>query len=168
MTKKNFKANEANVKQNIESQEVVNEATQVEETQATKQNSELEAAKAKLEELKKQQAEMRAKLEELKAKQKLESGRPVRLCEFSVYCIDSEATKGLIDDGDAKGEFVVKSDVHYKSEKAAIDMAKGRITDDKVDTSYTYLLYKVNKKTGNALLVSKIYIDESTKQVVIE
>ena len=122
------------------------------------------AAKAEAEELmakaKAAAAAAKAAAKEAKAaaaKAKAFSSRPVRKSYFIAY---------LEGDRDA---IIGKGDVHYCVEKAAIDEAI-RQRDEEVEL-HTVCLYKVDKADAereNMMLVSKIYIDPVTKQVVID
>lgn len=96
--------------------------------------------------------------------------RPVRLSTFAIYVIANEEeyqTNAL------SGEFMTKSDVHYCAEKAAIDQV-AELLESMDMCEYTYLLYKISKATDeegepkSVTLVSRIYADEDTKQVVID
>ena len=99
------------------------------------------------------------------------SSRPVRLSSFQVYCVsndDSYKSNSLT------GELVTKSDVHYCAEKEAIDFV-AHYLENCDECPYTYLLYKVSKELKNdgitpksIKLVSVIYGDNDTKQVVID
>lgn len=98
------------------------------------------------------------------------SSRPVRLNSFQIRVIaygDQYETDAL------SGEFINKSDVHYCAEKDAIDMVAEYLASCD-ECPYQYLLYKTSKELdeeGNpksVILVSTIYGDTNTKQVVID
>lgn len=94
------------------------------------------------------------------------SNRPVRINRFEVRVIPSDEV--IIDD-ELCGEFMFKSDVHYCAEKVAIDEVVNRIElNAGIEAEYTYLIYKVNKDTEKAQLISKVYCDVETQQVVID
>ena len=103
---------------------------------------------------------------------KTNNSRPVRLSTFVLYCVANDE-KIENEQFSLTGEFVTKSDVHYCAEKDAIDMVNGQFRDMDM-CEYIYLLYKVSKERdeeGNpksVTLVSRIYGDEDTKQVVID
>ena len=74
------------------------------------------------------------------------------------------------------GEYVDKSDVHYCAEKIAIDCltelrAEGNNDEDK---SKVYLINKVSKETDEngepkeSILISKLYLDLETNQIIID
>lgn len=96
--------------------------------------------------------------------------RPVRLSTFAIYVI---ANDEQYQEDALSGEFVKKSDVHYCAEKDAIDMVNHFIEQMGM-CEYTYLLYKVSKEKDEegqpkkVTLVSRIYADEETEQVVID
>lgn len=98
------------------------------------------------------------------------SSRPVRLNSFQIYVISND---DQYETNSLSGEFVKKSDVHYCAEKDAIDMVNEYLTSCD-ECPYTYLLYKTSKEVDengnpkNVALVSKIYGDSNTKQVVID
>lgn len=104
---------------------------------------------------------------------KKSSSRPVRLATFVVTCILSDELEALDASVALTGEFVYKSDVHYCAEKEAIDIVAHRI-EAGVGNEYTYLIYKVAKERDEndipkaAVLVSMVYADENTNQVVID
>lgn len=98
------------------------------------------------------------------------SPRPVRLSTFQIYvvaCDDQYEINAL------SGEFVKKSDVHYCAEKDAIDMV-AHYLENCDECPYRYLLYKTSKELDenqnpkSITLVSSIYGDSDTKQVVID
>jgi hypothetical protein len=101
---------------------------------------------------------------------KSNSTRPVRLSTFQIYVIanDDEFKRNAL-----SGEFVKKSDVHYCAEKDAIDMVNHYL-ENCDECPYTYLLYKTSKELNknelpkHVTLVSAIYGDSDTKQVVID
>ena len=101
---------------------------------------------------------------------KLNSSRPVRLSTFQIYCVDID---DKFDKNSLTGEFVKKSDVHYCAEKDAIDMV-AHFLENCDECPYRYLLYKTSKELGedglpkSATLISTIYGDSNTKQVVID
>ena len=96
--------------------------------------------------------------------------RPVRLSTFAIYFI---ANGEEFEENSLSGEFVKKSDVHYCAEKDAIDLVNYYLEATQM-CEFTYLLYKVSKEAdedGNpksVTLVSRIYADEETEQVVID
>ena len=101
---------------------------------------------------------------------KSNNSRPVRLSTFQIYCADID---DKFDKNSLTGEFVKKSDVHYCAEKDAIDMV-AHFLENCDECPYKYLLYKTSKELDeNGLpkrvtLVSTIYGDSDTKQVVID
>lgn len=89
-------------------------------------------------------------------KAKAFSSRPVRKCYFIAYYEDNEEA------------FVGKGDVHYCVEKAAIDeVAKQR---EYGEDPRTVCIYKVHKsdETIERQLISKVYLDPTTSQIVID
>lgn len=96
--------------------------------------------------------------------------RPVRLATFAIYCV---AIGEEINTSSLSGEFVKKSDVHYCAEKDAIDLVNHYLEAMGM-CEYVYLLYKISKEKNedgepkNVILVSRIYADEETEQVVID
>ena len=101
---------------------------------------------------------------------KLNNSRPVRLSTFQIYCVDID---DKFDKNSLTGEFVKKSDVHYCAEKDAIDMV-AHFLENCDECPYRYLLYKTSKELGedglpkSVTLISTIYGDSETKQVVID
>ena len=101
---------------------------------------------------------------------KSNSPRPVRLSTFQIYCvaIDDKFKKNSL-----TGEFVKKSDVHYCAEKDAIDYVVHYL-ENCYECPFRYLLYKTSKELGedgnpkSVTLISTIYGDSETKQVVID
>lgn len=98
------------------------------------------------------------------------NSRPVRLSTFQIYavaCDDKYEINAL------SGEFVKKSDVHYCAEKDAIDMVVYYL-ETCYECPYKYLLYKTSKELDenqnpkSVTLISTIYGDSETLQVVIE
>ena len=101
------------------------------------------------------------------------SSRPVRLATFQVRVILSEELMSINVNEILAGEFMTKYDVHYCAEKDDIDQVTTRI-EAGIGKEFTYLIYKVSKERDendepkNFTLVSKIYADENTNQVVID
>jgi len=126
----------------------------------------MEQAKKAAEEAKKAAKEAR----EAAKKAKAFTSRPVRKNYFEVRVCQSMAEVTL------GGEFMDKSDVHYCAEKSAINAlielrAEGSNDDD---MSKVYLINKVSKETDEngepkeRTLVSKLYLDLETNQIVID
>lgn len=96
--------------------------------------------------------------------------RPVRLSTFAIYVIANDEQFHV---NALSGEFVKKSDVHYCAEKDAIDLVNHYLEAMGM-CEYTYLLYKISKEKNEdgqpkeVTLVSRIYADEETEQVVID
>ena len=105
------------------------------------------------------------KIETPTTKKSSKSTRPVRMSRFEVheYDIDDEPNLHTIP-SDAP---IFKSDVHYCTEKFAIDYIAH---NGENNVPFTKLaLYKKPKTDDlDAILVSIIYWDENTKQVVID
>ena len=101
---------------------------------------------------------------------KSNNSRPVRLSTFQIYCVDID---DKFDKNSLTGEFVKKSDVHYCAEKDAIDFV-AHFLENCDECPYRYLLYKTSKELGedglpkSVTLISTIYGDSETKQVVID
>ena len=101
---------------------------------------------------------------------KSNSPRPVRLSTFQIFVV---AIDDQYEINTLSGEFVKKSDVHYCAEKDAIDMV-AHFLENCDECPYRYLLYKTSKELGedelpkSVTLVSTIYGDSDTKQVVID
>lgn len=101
------------------------------------------------------------------------SSRPVRLSTFQVRAILSEELASVNVNLHLAGEFGFKSDVHYCAEKEAIDIVTNRI-EAGIGYEFTYLIYKVSKERNENdepkefTLVSKVYADQNTDQVVID
>ena len=99
--------------------------------------------------------------------------RPVRLNTFQVRIIASDEFNHEIAKANLVGEFETKSDVHYCAEKEAIDIVNSRI-EAGIGGEFTYLIYKVTKERHendepkDFTLVSIVYADEETGQVVID
>lgn len=149
--------------------------------QAKVENSELEskAEKAKaeaarlMEQAKKAAQEAKAAAKEAREaakKAKAFTSRPVRKNTFEVRVCQKMADITL------GGEYVDKSDVHYCAEKIAIDCltelrAEGNNDEDK---SKVYLINKVSKETDEngepkeSILISKLYLDLETNQIIID
>lgn len=179
MARKSKKANEAVaqeaqiVETQVENQEVQNKAAENKETAIVEEPKELsevdlkvKEAEDRAKELKEALAEAKRKLAEAKAAQKRSSSRPIRLWTFILTVIDAD--EPIIAGEDIQGEFCVKSDVHYCAENAAIKALADRIANDEQPTAHKYLLYKENKQTGEDQLISKIYVDVETLQIVID
>ena len=104
---------------------------------------------------------------------KKSSSRPVRLSTFQVRCIATEDLASTNVSLYLAGEYLTKSDVHYCAEKEAIDIIANRI-EAGIGYEFTYLIYKVSKERNEAdepkefTLVSKVYSDEDTQQIVID
>ena len=96
-------------------------------------------------------------------KAKALTSRPVRKSFFEVRVSDN------IQDAILEGEFVTKSDVHYCAEKAAID-AIAQLREDNGYDEHVYLIFKVNKseECPTRQLISMVYLDEETNQIVID
>lgn len=96
--------------------------------------------------------------------------RPVRLATFAIYCV---ANDEVFNANELSGDFVKKSDVHYCAEKDAIDLVNHYLEAMGM-CEFTYLLYKISKEKNEdgspkeVTLMSKIYADEATEQVVID
>lgn len=104
---------------------------------------------------------------------KSNSPRPVRLSTFQIRVIANDDYSRNLAEITLLGEFCKKSDVHYCAEKDAIDMVAHYLENcDECDM--TYLLYKTSKELDengepkSFTLVSTIYGDSDTKQVVID
>ena len=101
---------------------------------------------------------------------KSNSPRPVRLATFQIFVVANDDQYEI---NTLSGEFVKKSDVHYCAEKDAIDMV-AHYLENCDECPYRYLLYKTSKELGedgnpkSVTLVSTIYGDSDTKQVVID
>ena len=100
----------------------------------------------------------------------MKTSRPVRLSTFQIRYVANDESYEI----DAlSGEFVKKSDVHYCAEKDAIDLVAHYLINTD-ECPFIYLLYKTSKEldeNGNpksVTLVSTIYGDSDTKQVVID
>lgn len=99
--------------------------------------------------------------------------RPVRLSTFQVRVMLSEELASVNVNNILAGEFMSKSDVHYCAEKNAIDTVTDRI-EAGIGYEFTCLIYKVSKERDENdepkefTLISKVYADESTDQVVID
>lgn len=157
------------------------EATPQVAPQAEVENSELEtkAEKAKaeaarlMEQAKKAAQEAKAAAKEAREavkKAKALTSRPVRKNTFEVRVCQKMADVTL------GGEYVDKSDVHYCAEKIAINCltdlrAEGNNDEDK---SKVYLINKVSKETDEngkpkeSILISKLYLDLETNQIIID
>ena len=180
MTKKNnaVKAQAENVN-TVEN--TTAEATPQVAPQAEVENSELEskAEKAKadaarlMEQAKKAAQEAKAAAKEAREaakKAKAFTSRPIRKSTFEVRVCQKMADVTL------GGEYVDKSDVHYCAEKIAINCltelrAEGNNDEDK---SKVYLIKKVSKETDEngepkeSILISKLYLDLETNQIIID
>lgn len=101
------------------------------------------------------------------------SSRPVRLASFQVRVIATEDLASVNEITSLAGEFMYKSDVHYCAEKEAIDVVNNRI-EAGIGYEFIYLIYKVSKERDENdepkefTLVSKVYADQNTDQVVID
>lgn len=177
MTKKN-NAVEAQV-ENVNA--VENTTAENTTPQAEVENSELEskAEKAKaeaarlMEQAKKAAQEAKAAAKEAREaakKAKAFTSRPIRKNTFEVRVCQK------MTDFTFGGEYVDKSDVHYCAEKIAIDCltelrAEGNSDEDK---SKVYLINKVSKETDEngepyeSTLISKLYLDLETNQIIID
>ena len=180
MTKKN-NAVKAQVENVNTVENTTAEATPQVAPQAEVENSELEskAEKAKaeaarlMEQAKKAAQEAKAAAKEAREaakKAKAFTSRPVRKSTFEVRVCQKMADVTL------GGEYVDKSDVHYCAEKIAINCltelrAEGNNDEDK---SKVYLINKVSKETDEngepkeSILISKLYLDLETNQIIID
>ena len=180
MTKKN-NAVKAQVENVNAVENTTAEATPQVAPHAEVENSELEskAEKAKaeaarlMEQAKKAAQEAKAAAKEAREaakKAKAFTSRPVRKNTFEVRVCQKMADVTL------GGEYVDKSDVHYCAEKIAIDCltelrAEGNNDEDK---SKVYLINKVSKETDEngepkeSILISKLYLDLETNQIIID
>lgn len=131
----------------------VAEAKEVEtkqEPSAALQEAEKLAEEAK--ELQRKAKEAAAAAKEALKKAKAANARPIRLNRFVAI-------------NKATGESVEKGDVHYCVEKAAIDyVAERRESSQECEIE----IYKENKKSNDLVLVSRVYLDIATSQVVID
>ena len=180
MTKKN-NAVKAQVENVNAVENTTAEATPQVAPQAEVENSELEskAEKAKaeaarlMEQAKKAAQEAKAAAKEAREaakKAKAFTSRPVRKNTFEVRVCQYRT------DVQFGGEFIKDSDVHYCAEKVAIDAltqirAEGNNDEDK---SKVYLINKVSKETDEngepkeSILISKLYLDLETNQIIID
>lgn len=180
MTKKN-NAVKAQVENVNAVENTTAEATPQVAPQAEVENSELEtkAEKAKaeaarlMEQAKKAAQEAKAAAKEAREaakKAKAFTSRPVRKSTFEVRVCQKMADITL------GGEYMDKSDVHYCAEKIAINCltelrAEGNNDEDK---SKVYLINKVSKETDEngepkeSILISKLYLDLETNQIIID
>ena len=97
-------------------------------------------------------------------KAKAFSSRPVRKSYFEVRVVDK------MQDVVLEGEFVSKSDVHYCAEKTAIDCLASLREQFNYD-EHVYYLFKVAKtdvQAASRRLISTLYLDEETNQIVID
>lgn len=142
MSKKNNVAEKA---QNENANAVVNPELEKAKIEATRLAEEAKKAAAVAKE-----AAKAAK--EAAAKAKAMTSRPVRLARF-------QAELGE--------EIISKTDVHYCAEKAAIDY----VTELRNNGSYENQIieiWKRYKEDGTDVLLSRVYVDQSTDQIVID
>ena len=123
-------------------------------------NPEFEAAKAeatKLAEAAKaarEAAKEAAKLaKEAAAKAKVLTARPVRLARFQA---------------ELNGEVISKTDVHYCAEKAAIDYLVDLRNNGNYENQVIEIWKRRKDANGNDVLLSTVYVDVETNQVVID
>lgn len=118
------------------------------------------AAQTELEALKAQMAAAKQKL--AAAKKANSKSRPVRLSTFTLTVAEKKGTEEY-------GEFISKSDVHYCTEKAAIDILTEDIKNG-TPNEYIYKVWKTNKADEKVepKLVEELWIDKETNQIVIE
>ena len=153
---------------------VVAEATVVENAQVAQEQPQAEdkvaEAKAEAKRLmaaaKEAAAAAKAAAKEAKEaakKAKAFASRPVRKSYFEVRVCDT------LGDISLESEFVTKSDVHYCAEKAAID-AVASLREQFGSTEHVYLIFKVSKSEEfpTRSLISQVYLDETTNQIVID
>lgn len=120
----------------------------------------VEAAQNEVEKLKALMDEAKKKLAE--AKKANQKSRPVRLSTFTLTVVDSRDSK-------SEGQFITKSDVHYVAEKAGIDLLVESLKANEANNSSVYRIYKTQKADPNkSLLVSQLYVDWETRQIVID
>lgn len=180
MTKKN-NAVKAQVENANAVENTTAEATPQVAPQAQVENSELEskAEKAKaeaarlMEQAKKAAQEAKAAAKEAREaakKAKAFTSRPVRKNTFEV-----RVCQKMVDFTFLGGEYVDKSDVHYCAEKIAIDcLTELRAEGNDEDKSKVYLINKVSKETDEngepyeSILISKLYLDLETNQIIID
>lgn len=163
-SKKNLKKE---VVENMEEQQTV--VAPVEDTNAADLVVKAAEAKAKAEAAAKEAKAAAAEAKEAARLAKIYNGRPVRLSSFKVYATttDAEVTKEAV-----CGEYMDKSDVHYVAEKSALDAIDSLRAQGKLDSMF--LIYTTSKELDEngvpkkMKLVSKIYIDKETMQIVID
>lgn len=154
MTQKAKKA-QATV-ENVKAQATVENAQPTGEDKAAQFKAEAERLLAQAKEAKEAAKQAAKEAKEAAQKAKAFSSRPIRKSYFVAYYEDNEEA------------YIGKGDVHYCVEKSAIDeVAKQR----EYNEAYrTVCIYKVDKANADneRTLISKVYIDEVTKQIVIE
>ena len=96
------------------------------------------------------------------AKKANQKSRPVRLSTFTLTVAETKGTEDY-------GTFLSKSDVHYCTEKNAIDILTDSIKTEE-NTTWFYKVWKTNKADSKTQpqLVEQLWIDQETKQIVIE
>ena len=161
MAKKSNAANAAQVENVVKAEQAVIENAQVVETSPieekamrAKKEAEKLMARAKAAAEAAKYAAKEAK--EAAKKAKVYTSRPVRKSYFEAYIESDEFT------------LIGKGDVHYCVEKSAIDEAvRQREMDEELQTVCIYKVSKAEPEKDRTL-ISKVYIDPETKQVVIE
>lgn len=180
MTKKNNakKAQVENVNvvenpsvENVQSTSQAENPTQELETKAEQAKLEAQRLMEQAKEAAKQAREAAKQAKEAAKKAKAFSSRPVRKTSFEVRVCQKMADVTL------GGEYMDKSDVHYCAEKMAIDALVNlrAEADNDDDKKKVYLINKiskeVNEETGEPkerILVSKLYLDLETNQIIID
>lgn len=158
MATKNSKKEVKNaVVENAQVENVQVEATQAVENRAAQAKAEAEALMAQAKEAAQKAKEAAKAAKAAAQKAKAFGARPIRSSYFiAYYSLDN-----------ARETYISKSDVHYVVEKAAIDeVARQRELGEEFKS---VLIYKINKQDeNNVQLISQVYIDVETKQIVID
>lgn len=161
MAKKSNAAKAAQVENVVKAEQAVIENAQVVETSPIEEKAmhakkEAEELMAKAKAAAKEAKEAAKEAKEAAKKAKAYTSRPVRKSYF-VACLESDETT-----------VIGKGDVHYCVEKSAIDEAvRQREMDEELQTVCIYKVSKAEPEKDRTL-ISKVYIDPETKQVVIE
>jgi hypothetical protein len=155
-------ATELNAELETTTEEATEPATEeVATPEAAKRPNAVDEAARELEELKAKMAEAKKKLAE--AKKATTKSRPVRMSTFVVrVCLNK--TAAII----GEGEQMFKSDVHYRAEKAAIDVLAEDIKCGQKN-EYVYAICKRSKANEDMeTVVELLWTDTETNQIVIE
>ena len=139
----------------VEAQAVVENAPA--ESKAAQAKAEAEALMAQAKEAMAAAKAAAKEAKEAAKKAKAFGSRPIRSSYFIAYYDGNEEA------------YIAKGDVHYCVEKAAIDeVCRQREEGEEFRTVCIYKVRKDDENGENRQLISQVYVDAETKQIVID